>query len=231
MIRFRDRGARGRLHGGTIEARYSFSFGDYRDPKNMGFRALRVFNEDVVVPGAGFPEHAHADMEIVTLVLRGTIAHKDSLGNETLIPAGDVQRMSAGRGISHSEMNPSAEERTHALQIWIIPAAPGGAPSYEQKRFADAPRGGWVLIASPDGGEGSLRLGQDARMEIARLDEGQALAHALSPARGYWLQVMAGIVALDGTEMREGDGAAITEQESLTLHAETDAEVLLIDLP
>ena len=231
MIRFRDRGARGRVHGATLEARYSFSFGDYRDPKNMGFRALRVLNEDSVVPGAGFAEHAHADMEIVTLVLRGTIAHKDSLGNETLIPAGDVQRMSAGTGIRHSEMNPSMTERAHALQIWIIPAAPGGAPSYEQKRFAEAPRGGWVLIASPDGGDGAMHIGQDARMEIARLDEGQTLAHRLSPRRGYWLQVIAGIVVLDGTEMREGDGAAITEQDSLALQAETDAEVLLIDLP
>ncbi|MCW1427593.1 pirin family protein [Novosphingobium sp. JCM 18896] len=232
MITFRDRGARGRLKGSTLDAFYSFSFGDYRDPKNMGFRALRVLNEDFVIPGAGFSEHGHADMEIVTIVLAGAIAHRDDLGNEALIRAGDVQRMSAGTGIRHSEMNPSLEERAHALQLWIIPRSAGGDPSYEQKHFAEeAGRNQWVLVASLDGEGASLTLRQDARLEIARLDEGALLSRALSPDRGYWVQVMGGIIGLNGTEMREGDGAAITAEAILTIEAETRAEVLLIDLP
>lgn len=232
MIRFRDRGARGRLKGSTLDAFYSFSFGDFRDPQNMGFRALRVLNEDFVIPGAGFSEHGHADMEIVTIVLAGAIAHRDDLGNEALIRAGDVQRMSAGTGIRHSEMNPSLEERAHALQLWIIPHSAGGDPSYEQKHFAwEAGRNQWVLVASPDGEAASLTLRQDARLEIARLDEGAGLSRALSPDRGYWVQVMGGIIGLNGTEMREGDGAAITAEAILAIEAETQAEVLLIDLP
>lgn len=231
MITFRDRGARGRLKGATLDAHYSFSFGDYRDPAQMGFRALRVLNEDFVIPGAGFAEHGHADMEIVTIVLEGTIAHKDSLGNEALIEAGEVQRMSAGTGIRHSEINPSADRRAHALQLWIIPAAPGGLPSYAQKRFPpEERRNAWVLVASPDGREGALDLRQDARLELARLDEGAVVDRPLSPDRGYWVQVIAGIVGLNGTEMREGDGAAITAETALTIEADTRAEVLLIDL-
>ncbi len=232
MIHFRDRGARGRHRGAMVDAYHTFSFADFNDPRHMGFRDLRVLNEDIVMPGVGFPEHGHQDMEIVTLVLKGRIAHRDSLGNEQLIRAGDVQRMSAGTGIRHSEMNPSADERAHALQIWIIPAAPGGTPSYEQRAFPpDERRNQWVRIASADGSEGSLTLGQDARMEIARLDSGQTIKRPLSSQRGYWVQVIAGIIGLNGTEMREGDGAAMTAEEMLTIEAETDAEVLVIDLP
>ncbi|MEJ5978943.1 pirin family protein [Novosphingobium sp. PS1R-30] len=232
MITFRDRGARGRLKGSTLDAFYSFSFGDYRDPKNMGFRALRVLNEDFVIPGAGFSEHGHADMEIVTIVLDGAIAHRDDLGNEALIRAGDVQRMSAGTGIRHSEMNPSLDERAHALQLWIVPAEAGAAPSYEQKHFPmTAGRNAWLLVASPEGRDGSLTLRQDARLELARLDEGMDLSHDLSSERGYWVQVIGGIIGLNGTELREGDGAALTGETALTIEAETQAEVLLIDLP
>ena len=232
MITFRDRGARGRLKGSTLDAFYSFSFGDYRDPKNMGFRALRVLNEDFVIPGAGFSEHGHADMEIVTIVLDGAIAHRDDLGNEALIRAGNVQRMSAGTGIRHSEMNPSLDERAHALQLWIVPAEAGGAPSYEQKHFpVTAGRNAWLLVASPEGRGGSLTLRQDARLELARLDEGTDLSHDLSSERGYWVQVIGGIIGLNGTELREGDGAALTGETALTIEAETQAEVLLIDLP
>lgn len=232
MIQFRDRGARGRHHGAQIDARHSFSFADYNDPKHMGFRALRVLNEDRVVPGAGLPEHGHEDMEIVTIVLKGAIEHRDDLGNSAVIRAGEVQRMSAGTGIRHSERNPSPDERTHLLQIWIIPSQTGGPPSYEQKSFADdGSRNRWVTIASGDGRDGSLTLRQDAAMDIARLDEGKTLARSLDPERGYWIQVAAGLVSLNGTEMREGDGAAATSEEKLSFEADTDAELLLIDLP
>lgn len=232
MIRFRDRGARGRHLGAQIDARHSFSFADYNDPKHMGFRALRVLNEDRVVPGAGLPDHGHEDMEIVTIVLKGAIEHRDNLGNSAVIRAGEVQRMSAGTGIRHAERNPSADERTHLLQIWIIPAETGGPPSYEQKSFAeDSAQNRWITIASRDGRDESLTLRQDATMEIARLDDGATLARGLDPIRGYWVQIIAGIVGLNGTEMREGDGAAVTSESRLTLTAETDAEVLLIDLP
>lgn len=232
MIEFRDRGARGRHRGALVDAQHSFSFADYHDPRHMGFRALRVLNEDVVMPGAGFPAHGHADMEIVTIVLKGAVAHRDDLGNETLIRAGDVQRMSAGTGIRHSEFNASADERAHALQLWIIPREMGGDPSYEQKSFADdGRRNELLLLATPDGRDGSLSLRQDARIELARLDDGTRLTRPLAAGRGYWVQVVAGIIALNGTEMREGDGAGMTDEEAMVIEADTDAEVLVIDLP
>jgi redox-sensitive bicupin YhaK (pirin superfamily) len=232
MIQFRDRNARGRHRGAMVDAYHTFSFADFHDPRHMGFRDLRVLNEDIVMPGVGFPEHSHQDIEIVTIVLKGTIAHRDNLGNERWIRAGEVQRMSAGTGILHSELNPSGDERAHALQIWIIPQAPGGVPSYEQRAFPrEERRNRWVRIASADGSEHSLALRQDAQMELARLDWHAALERPLSPARGYWVQVLSGVIGLNGTEMREGDGAAMTGEEMLTIEAETQAEVLLIDLP
>ena len=232
MIRFRDRGARGRHRGGSIDAQHSFSFADYNDPKHMGFRDLRVLNEDRIVPGAGLAEHAHQDMEIVTIVLKGAVEHRDDLGNTAIVRAGEVQRMSAGTGIRHSERNPNVDERTHLLQIWIIPAETGGAPSYEQKSFAsDETRNRWIVIASGDGRDGSLTLKQNASMELVRLDEGAVVERKLDPRRGYWVQIVAGIVGLNGTEMREGDGAAVTSEKMLSVEADTDAEVLLIDLP
>ncbi len=232
MITFRDRGARGHHRGALVDARHSFSFADYHDPKHMGFRKLRVLNEDVVVPGAGFPEHGHDNMEIVTIVLEGAIAHKDSLGNHAVIRAGDVQRMTAGTGIAHSEMNPSGHERAHALQLWIIPSERGLTPSYEQRSFPeDRDRNRLVKVASADGSDGSLRIRQDAAIEIGRLDEGAAITRALSPARGYWVQVMRGLIGLNGTEMREGDGAAVEGESELLIEADTDADVLIIDLP
>ena len=232
MISFRDRGARGHHRGALVDAWHSFSFADYHDPRHMGFRALRVLNEDWIVPGAGFPEHGHSDMEIVTLVLRGAVAHQDSLGNRSVIRAGDVQRMSAGTGVTHSEMNASGDDRAHALQIWIIPSELGVAPSYDQKSFpADVNRNRLITVASPDGRAGSLRLHQDAVIELARLDDGQKLTRPLSPSRGYWVQVARGLIGLNGTEMREGDGAAIFDEAALMIEADTDAELLIIDLP
>jgi len=230
MIKFRARDARGRHRGAMVDAHHSFSFADYHDPKNMGFRDLRVLNEDWIVPGAGFAEHGHADMEIVTIMLEGAVLHRDSLGNEYRIEGGEVQGMSAGTGVRHSEMNASGDQRAHALQIWIIPAAPGGEPRYGQRRLPED-RNQFVLVASPDGRAGSLPLRQDAVMEIARLDEGVTLERAISARRGYWVQVISGIIGLNGTEMREGDGAAMTEESLLSIEADTDAELLLIDLP
>lgn len=198
----------------------------------MGCRSLRVLNEDFVIPGAGFPEHDHADMEIITILLEGEIEHRDSLGKQSRIRAGDVQRMSAGTGIRHSKMNPSPDTRAHAVQLWIIPAASGGAPSHAQRHFRpDERRNAWLPVASLGGDAETLSLRQDARLDLARLDEGARLDRPLSPERGYWVQVMRGVVGLNGTEMREGDGAALALETALTIEADTCAEVLLIDLP
>jgi len=231
MIKFRDRMARGESRTGWLDSRHTFSFADYWDPGQMGFRTLRVINEDRVIPGAGFPTHGHADMEIITYVLEGVLAHKDSLGNGAAIRPGEVQRMSAGTGIRHSEFNASKSEGVHFLQIWIAPDRSGLPPSYEQKAFPPAERRGRLrLVASPDGAEGALTVHQDARLYLGALGAGERLSHDIAKGRGLWLQVARGIVALDGTEMREGDGAAVEGQPSVAIAAETDAEVLLFDL-
>ncbi len=231
MIKFRDRMARGESRTGWLDSRHTFSFADYWDPAQMGFRALRVINEDRVIPGAGFPTHGHRDMEIVTYVLSGALAHKDSLGNGAVIGPGEVQRMSAGTGILHSEFNASKSEGVHFLQIWIVPDRAGLAPGYEQKTFPPAERHGRLrLVAAPDGAEGAVTLHQDARLYLAALGAGERVTHAIAKGRGLWLQVARGIVALDGTEMREGDGAAVEGQPSVAIAAETEAEVLLFDL-
>lgn len=231
MITFRDRMARGQSRTGWLDSRHSFSFADYRDPAHMGFRSLRVINEDRVVPGAGFPRHGHRDMEIVSYVLAGELEHKDSLGNGAVIRPGDVQRMTAGTGILHSEFNPSATAPVHFLQIWIIPDRAGLPPSYEQTAFPAAERRGRLrLVAAPDGAEGAVTLHQDARLYVASLAAGERVTHTLGRGRGAWLQVARGIVTLNGTEMREGDGAAAEEEPALSVAADTDAEVLLFDL-
>lgn len=231
MITFRDRGLRGASRTGWLDSRHTFSFADYRDPEHMGFRSLRVINEDRVVPGAGFPTHGHRDMDIISYVLEGSLEHKDSLGNGARIRPGEVQRMSAGTGITHSEFNPSKTEPVHFLQIWIIPAQMGLPPSYEQKEFPLAERRGRLrLVAAPDRKDGAVALHQDAQLYIANLTPGEKVAHAVARGRGIWLQVARGIVALNGTEMREGDGAAAENVSTIEVEAETDAEVLLFDL-
>jgi quercetin 2,3-dioxygenase len=231
MITFRDRMARGRTQTGWLDSRHSFSFGGYRDPQQMGFRALRVINEDRVIPGAGFPTHGHRDMEIVSYVLEGALQHKDSLGNGSVVRPGEVQRMSAGTGIEHSEFNPSQSEPLHFLQIWIIPERAGLPPGYEQKTVAAAGRSGeFLLVAGPPGSAAPVTIHQDARMFVARLAPGEEISHRLAAGRGAWLQVARGIVGLNGTEMREGDGAAVEKEDSLAVGAETEAEVLLFDL-
>jgi quercetin 2,3-dioxygenase len=230
MIAFRDRMARGQSRTGWLDSRHSFSFADYYDPKQMGFRALRVINEDRVIPGAGFPPHGHRDMEILTCVLAGALEHKDSLGNGTVIRPGEVQRMSAGSGIMHSEFNPSQTEPVHFLQIWIVPDRVGLKPGYEQKAFPAAERRGQLrLVAAPGGEQGAVALHQDARLFLASLAAGERIRYEPAPGRGLWLQIAGGIVALNDTEMREGDGAAI-EGEAITVAADTDGEILLFDL-
>lgn len=230
MITLHDRMARGRTETGLIEARHTFSFGRFLDPDRMGFRSLRVLNEDRVVPGAGFPAHPHAEMEILTYVLSGAVEHRDSLGNAAVIRAGDLQRMTAGTGITHAEMNPSATESLHLLQIWIHPDRIGLVPGYEQLSVGEGPTSGLRMVAGPEAGDGVLRIHQDARLFIARPAAGEVVEHLIAPGRAAFVQLTRGIIALDGHEMREGDGAAVEGEPGLRITAETEAEFLLFDL-
>jgi hypothetical protein len=231
MIVVRPSEERGKADHGWLDSRHTFSFAEYHDPRHMGFGALRVINEDRVAPGAGFGRHPHRDMEIISYVLDGALEHKDSLGNGTVIRPGELQRMTAGTGVRHSEFNASPTEAVHLLQIWIIPDRVGLPPGYEQKAFPAAERRGRLrLIASPAGEDGSVLVHQDARLHVATLSSGESVAHELGRGRGAWLQVAHGIVALNGTEMREGDGAAVEDEPSLGVAADTDAEIMLLDL-
>lgn len=232
MISVRKAADRGPTSTDWLDSRHTFSFGGYRDDQWMGFGPLRVINEDRVAPGAGFPTHGHANMEIVTLVLDGALAHKDSLGTGSTIRPGDVQRMSAGSGILHSEFNASREEPVHFLQIWIEPARRFGDPEYAQKHFPDAERRNRLrLVLSPDGADGSIAIRQDARLYAGQLDAGTAVALPLVAGRRAWVQVASGRVALDGTELAAGDGAALADLASIELRALDVAEVLVFDLP
>lgn len=231
MIVIRPRENRGRTQAGWLDSRHTFSFGDYRDPEHMGFRALRVINEDRVIPGAGFPTHAHRDMEIVTYVLDGALEHKDTLGNSSVIKPGEVQRMSAGTGIRHSEYNPSTDAGVHFLQIWILPETQGIAPGYEQRDFPAAEkRGRWRLVASRDGRDNSVTIHQDADVYATLLGDGDKLTFDLKPGRFAWLQVARGSVTLADGLMKEGDGAAIGDETRIELVAHAESELLLFDL-
>ncbi len=231
MIRVRRSEDRGRTLIEWLDSRHAFSFGEYHDPAHMGFRALRVINEDRVRPGEGFGTHAHADMEIISHVLEGALQHRDSLGTGSIIRPGDVQRMSAGTGVTHSEYNPSREEGVHFLQIWILPMARGMAPGYEQKTFArEELAGKWRLVGSPDGREGSVTIHQDAGMLAAILSPGDAISHAIAPRRHAWIQVARGAIQLNGIPLRAGDGAAVSDERTLETRAEEHSEVLLFDL-
>jgi quercetin 2,3-dioxygenase len=231
MITFRDRSTRGQSRTGWLDSKHSFSFGDYYDPEHIGFRALRVINEDRIIPGAGFPRHGHRDMDILSYVLDGALQHKDSIGNGTVIRPGEIQRMSAGTGVEHSEFNASQSKPAHFLQIWIIPEKRGIKPSYEQKSVPlEERRGKLRLVAAPDAPEGAVTLHEDARVYVANLAAGECVSHDIAPDRGVWVQVARGIVGLNGTELREGDGAALEDEKNATIEAETDAEVLLFDL-
>jgi len=230
MITLRKSDARGRYRADWLESRHTFSFDTYYDPEHMGFRALRVINEDWVAPGAGFPLHPHRDMEILTFILEGALEHGDSLGHREVIRAGEVQRISAGTGIRHSETNPSATETVHLLQIWILPAEKGLAPSYETRRFDAVTAGTLRLIASSDGREESAQIHQDARLFAGALAAGDRLDVPLAGGRHAWLQVTSGELTLNGTPLTAGDGAAVSDETQLQLAASQAATFVLFDL-
>jgi len=222
---------RGKANFGWLDSRHSFSFGHYYDPGHMGFGPLRVINEDRVAPGEGFPEHPHSDMEIISYVLEGALEHRDSLGTGSVIRPGDVQRMSAGKGIRHSEFNASRSEPVHFLQIWIIPERRGLEPGYEQKSFPDEEKRGRLrLVASRDGREGSVKVHQDASLYATILGKGQRVAHELAAGRLAWVQVAKGAALLNGEALEAGDGASIDVSGTLELEGVRDAEVLLFDM-
>jgi len=232
MLAIRRADERGRTHLGWLDSRHTFSFGDYYDPRAMGFSVLRVINDDRVHPGAGFPRHPHRDMEIVSYVLNGSIEHQDSLGTGSVIKPGDVQRMTAGTGVLHSEYNPSKQDPLHFLQIWILPERDGLKPSYEQKSFTEESiKNRLHLVASHDGRDGSITVHQDVRLFAGRLGAGATARAELDPKRLGWLQVARGAVTANGQRLGEGDGAAIDGESALELRAEDNAEVLLFDLP
>jgi redox-sensitive bicupin YhaK (pirin superfamily) len=236
MITLRPSAERGHFDHGWLDTRHTFSFAGYQDPAHMGFRHLRVINEDVVQPDHGFGTHPHRDMEIVTYVLEGALEHRDSMGNTGVIGAGEVQRMTAGTGITHSEYNASSSEPVHLMQIWITPAEIGLTPSYEQHALLDPVAGldgsaqGLRLVASPDAQDGSLLIHQDVRLHAVTLTAGGRIQIALRPDRYAWLQVVRGELALNGLDLSPGDGAAVSDEATLDLRASSAALALLFDL-
>ena len=232
MIQLRPSAERGYADHGWLRARHSFSFADYYDPAEMGWGALRVINEDRVAPGAGFGRHGHRDMEIVTYILSGALEHKDSLGSGGVIRRGEVQRMTAGKGILHSEFNPSADEETHLLQIWIEPAQRGTPASYEQQALPlDEMRGRWRLVASPDGADGSTTIGQDARLWATVLAPGESIEYRLQNGSLGYVQVIYGQLEINDKNVSAGDGVKIADETDLRFLASEEAEFLLFDLP
>ncbi len=231
MFQVRRANERGHFDHGWLDTFHTFSFGDYYDPAYTQFRALRVMNEDTVAPRQGFGMHGHRDMEIVTYVLSGALEHRDSLGNGEVLRPGELQRMTAGTGIRHSEFNPSATEAVHLYQIWLLPERSGLAPGYEQKSFAAAMRPGhWLLVASPDGAEGSLHIHQDTRLYLAQLETGQQLSRTVPDGRHAWLQVLRGQVNAGGAALSAGDGVAVRNEQRISLASQGASEVLLFDL-
>jgi quercetin 2,3-dioxygenase len=231
MITIRRSEDRGRANFGWLDSRHTFSFGQYYDPAQMGFGPLRVINEDRVAPGGGFPTHGHADMEILSYVLDGALEHKDSIGTGAVIRPGELQRMTAGTGIRHSEFNHSRQEPVHFLQIWIMPERDGLPPGYEQKRFPIAEEVGQLhLIAARDGRDGALTLHQDVDLYAGKLRPGDSSRHPLPAGRGAWLQVLRGEIGLDGNELRAGDGAAVSGVGELVIRSKGASEILLFDM-
>ena len=237
MILLRKSRQRGRSRFDWLDSLHTFSFGEYHDPGQMGFRVLRVINEDRVAPGRGFGTHGHRDMEIITCIIDGALEHKDSLGTGSVIRPGDVQRMSAGTGVMHSEFNASATQSVHFLQVWIVPERRGIPPGYQQKSFPSAERAGQLrLVASPDGSDGSVMIHQDARLYMSTLQAGQSVTHEMPADRHVWLQIVRGTqrVRTTGaadTPLEAGDGAGISRERKVTIHANDASEFLLFDLP
>jgi redox-sensitive bicupin YhaK (pirin superfamily) len=231
MLTIRRAEDRGHADHGWLDSHHTFSFADYYDQRHMGFGPLRVINDDTVAGGGGFPPHGHRDMEIISYVLDGALRHQDNLGNGSVMRPGDVQRMSAGRGVVHSEFNASETEPVHFLQIWLLPERQGLPSGYEQKFFSDEDKRGKLrLVASRDGVDGSVRIQQDARLYAALLQGGQPVTHTLGPRRKGWLQVARGTAELNGQRLKAGDGVAISDEEQLTIRSTDQGEILLFDM-
>jgi len=231
MISIRKAQERGHFDFGWLDTYHTFSFGDYYDPDFMGFRSLRVINEDRVAPRTGFPRHGHRDMEIITYVLEGALEHSDSMGNGSIIRPGDAQRMTAGTGVTHSEANSSETDPVHLLQIWILPGAHGLEPGYEQKTFSDAEKLNQLrLIASADGRNGAVTIHQDASVYASVLEPGQEVVHQVAAGRHAWIQVARGALTVNGTQLDQGDGAAISNESTITIAGREASEILLFDL-
>ena len=231
MINIPKSGERGHANHGWLDSHFTFSFADYYDPEHVQFRTLRVLNDDHIEGGAGFPNHPHRDMEIVTYVLEGALEHRDSMGNGSVIRPGDVQYMSAGTGVTHSEFNPSKTEKLHLLQIWMVPEKRGLKPAYDQRNFsATEKRAKLRLVASPSGSNGSVKIRQDNELYATILDKDETVRHALRPGRHAYVQVAKGQVQLNDLPLQEGDGAAISAEKSVELTGVDNAEVLLFDL-
>jgi quercetin 2,3-dioxygenase len=229
-MKIRRANERGHAEHGWLDTYHTFSFADYYDPHWMGFRSLRVINDDLVMPGEGFGTHPHRDMEIITYVLSGALEHKDSMGNSRVIRAGEAQYMAAGTGVQHSEFNPSKDEAVHLLQVWIQPDRKGVMPRYAEKSFTNAATGKWHLVASKTGRGDSIAMHQDADLWLAKLNDGQAVTHKLMPNRHAWIQVAEGEVTVNGKTLAGGDAAAVSEKTGLIIHATKPAQVLLFDL-
>jgi redox-sensitive bicupin YhaK (pirin superfamily) len=230
MINIRKANERGHANHGWLDTYHSFSFADYYDPQWMGYRSLRVINDDLVMPGMGFGTHPHRDMEIITFILSGALEHKDSMGNGRVIRPGEVQYMAAGSGVQHSEFNPSRNEAVHLLQIWIQPDRKGVAPRYAEKSLAKAPAGTLNLVTSKTGRDGSIAIHQDADLWLAKLDAGQSVKHRLAPGRNAWVHVAEGELKLNGNVLSGGDAAAVNSETALELAATKPSQVLLFDL-
>jgi len=222
---------RGHFDHGWLDTRHTFSFAEYHDPAHMGFATLRVINEDTVAPARGFGAHPHRDMEILTWVVSGAVEHADSMGNRAVVRPGEIQRMTAGTGVTHSEINPSPSEPLHLMQIWIVPERRGLEPGYEQQAFADADRRGrLLLIASPDRRDGSVQIHQDVSLYTSLLAAGERVDHRLAPGRRAWLQVIRGDLDVSGERVRSGDGVAVSDEDTLSVTAHGPSEILLFDL-
>ena len=231
MMTIRRANERGHANHGWLDAHHTFSFADYHDPNWMSFRSLRVINDDTIAGGGGFGTHPHRDMEIITYILSGALQHRDSMGHEAVLKAGDVQRISAGTGIAHSEFNHSPIEPLHLLQIWIQPERKGATPAYAERSFGSgAAKPGLTLVASRDGRDGSVSINQDADVLLARLDAGASAAHPLKPGRHAWVQVAGGEIIVNGQSLKAGDGAALSDEAGLTLAAQAPSQALVFDL-
>lgn len=229
-MKIHERDLRGKTKMGWLDSRHTFSFGHFMDPSRMGFRSLRVINDDYILGGSGFPTHPHDNMEIITIVLDGALQHRDSMGNGSVIKAGDIQKMSAGSGITHSEFNASTDETCHLYQIWIIPDTRGIAPNYEQMSLDTMKEGQLNLIGSREGGDGQITIYQDVKLYHARAPEGASLTHNFAQGRGGFLQILRGAITIDGEQLKEGDALELSGEPTLSFKIESDAELLLFDL-